>query len=126
MRAHVQGGVVAVRPAGLAFLPRRDVLADEVGAEPAGVGEVYEAAEPAGASGVVDGDEAAPLLDGQGCVGGQAEPDLLALGVEGIEVDVGNHAQGCSVRVRGHLCEVFVRVLRPWPECTAAVRVCCL
>ena len=66
------------------------------------------AAEAVGPGGVVYGDEALPLLDGEGFRGVDAQADGFALGVEGVEVDMCDYAEG---RLRGvcfQLGEVFV------------------
>ena len=57
---------------------------------------------------VVDGDEALPLLDGEWFGGIDAEPHALALGVEGVEVDVGDDAQRAVGRGVGEGGEVLV------------------
>ena len=65
------------------------------------------------AGGVVDGDEALPLLDGEWFGGVDAEPHALALGVEGVEIDVGDDAQRAVGRGVGEGGEVLVRELAP-------------
>ncbi len=57
--------------------------------------------------------ECSPLLDREGLVLVDAEPHHLALGVEGVEVDVGDHAERARGRVRGQLGQVAVRKPRP-------------
>lgn len=52
------------------------------------------AGETEGARGVVDSDEALPLLNGERGRGVEGEPDLFALRVEGVEVDVGYAPEG--------------------------------
>jgi hypothetical protein len=53
-----------------------------------------------GARWVVYSDKAAPLLDGEGFRGVDAEADRLALGVEGVEVDVSDYAERSGGDVR--------------------------
>ena len=65
------------------------------------------------AGGVVDGDEALPLLHRQWLRGVDAEPHALALGVEGVEVDVGDDAQRAVGRGVGEGGEVLVCELAP-------------
>lgn len=51
------------------------------------------------AGGVIYRDEALPLLDGEGFRWVDAEANDFALGVEGVEVDVGDYAEGGLRRV---------------------------
>ena len=48
---------------------------------------------------VIYRDEALPLLDGEGFRGVDSQADDFALGVEGVEVDVGDYAEGGLRRV---------------------------
>lgn len=58
--------------------------------------------------GVVYRDEALPLLDGEGFRRVDAQTDGFALGVEGVEIDVGDHAEGALRGVGLELGEVLV------------------
>lgn len=69
------------------------MLADDVGTFLFGFGDGYVSAETVGSRGVVDGDEALPLLYGERLVGGDLEAYHFALRVEGVEVNVRDDAE---------------------------------
>ena len=98
----VREAVISILPFALALAPGRDVLAYELWADFLGVSDVGVAVEAEFAGGVVDRDKTLPLLHGEGLRVGEGEADLLALCVEGVEVDVRDAAERA---VRGGLRE---------------------
>ena len=98
----VREAVIAILPLALALTPGGHMLADELRADLFRFGDVGVAVETEFAGGVVDRDETLPLLDGEGLGWRESEADLLALRVEGVEVDVGYAAERA---VRGGLRE---------------------
>lgn len=112
VRGHVLERVVVVRPALVALLPGRDVLADYLWTELLRLGRRDVAAQAECARRVIDGDEALPLLHGQRLVGGHAQANHLTLRVERIEVDVRDHAQRARGQEAGELGKMPERELR--------------
>ena len=74
------------------LFPSRDVLHDQIWALFQGFGARYVPIESKGTSRVVDGDETLPLLNSEWFVWRDTQADHLTLGVEGIEIDVGDDA----------------------------------
>lgn len=66
-------------------------------------------AQPVGSCRVVYGDQPLPLLDGERFRGIDAAADCFALCVEGVEVDVGNYAEGGLRGIGLKLLELLVR-----------------
>ena len=84
------------------------MLADDLWTLLLGLRDGDVAGETEGAGWVVDGDEALPLLDGEGNGGIDAQAHRLALGVEGVEVDVGDDPERTGGRRVGEGGEVLV------------------
>ncbi|KAK0767697.1 hypothetical protein LTR75_018312, partial [Friedmanniomyces endolithicus] len=92
------GAFEVICPLGLPFLPRRDMLADDLWTLLLGLRDGDVAGETEGAGWVVDSDEALPLLDGERFGGIDAQAYSLALGVEGVEVNVGDYTERAGGR----------------------------
>lgn len=85
--------IITVSPIVLALPPGRNVLADQVIAQLLCLGDVCETSYPLIACRVVHSNKALPLLNSKWLVIGNIKSSHLALGVEGVKIDVGDDPQ---------------------------------
>lgn len=90
--AHVM--IITVSPIVLALPPGRNVLADQVITQLLCLSNVCESPHPTIASRIINSDEALPLLNSKWLIVRNLKSSHLALGVEGVKIDVSDDPQG--------------------------------
>lgn len=100
MHSRVQGDfvsahdmIITVSPIIFTLPPGCNMLANQVIAQLFCLSDVCESSNATVASGIVHGNKALPLLDSKWLVVRNIKPSHLALGVEGVKIDVGNDSQ---------------------------------